>query len=151
MAADLSRFLRPGRFCDYEPDGPCARRARELAGSADLDVTVLTRIYAWVASHVAYDHEKADRLRGGHGYVPDPDQTYRDRTGVCFDSASLMVAMLRAVGIPAKLVVGYMDGGLTHAWVVARAGGRWCRCDPTVAADGRDSSKNHTYRGVQEL
>ena len=48
-----------------------------------------------------------------------------------------MAAMLRAVGIPAKLVVGYMDGDREHAWVVALAGRRWCRCDPTVAADGR--------------
>ncbi len=151
MAADLSRFLRPGRFCDWEQDGPCAMKARGLAGSSDSEAVVLSRIYAWVASHVAYDHDKADRLRGGRGYVPDPDQTYRDGMGVCFDSASLMVATLRAVGIPAKLVVGYLDGGREHAWVVAWAGNRWCRCNPTVAADGRDSSKNHTYRGVQEL
>ena len=150
--ADRDRFLAKGRFCSWSEKGPCARRALKLAGSADTDSEVLSRVYAWVASHIAYDHEKAARLAGGRGYVPDPDQTYRDRMGVCFDYASLMVAMLRSVGIPAKLVVGYVDDGLEHAWVVAWAGNRWCRCDPTMAAGTtKGSSKGHRYRAVHEL
>ena len=50
------------------------------------------------------------------GYVPDPNKTYNIRTGICFDYASLMCAMLRSQSIPTRLVVGNASPDIYHAW-----------------------------------
>ena len=49
-------------------------------------------------------------------YIPDPDSTLASKTGICFDYASLMTAMLRSQGIPTKLQVGYTSN-VYHAWI----------------------------------
>jgi protein-glutamine gamma-glutamyltransferase len=68
---------------------------------------------------------------------------FRSRAGHCEFFASSMVLLLRTLGIPARLQVGFAggepDGGggflvrdsHAHAWVVAFADGRWRVFDPT--------------------
>lgn len=78
------------------------------------------------------------------------------RTGVCQDFAHIMIACLRAYGVPARYVSGYLlthpapgqprlvGSDASHAWVsvylpYARdgaTGGRWCDFDPTNNRDG---------------
>ena len=73
---------------------------------------------------------------------------YRIKTGICFDYASLMTALLRTQKIPTKLVVGY-SGTAYHAWisvwteeegwidgVIFFDGSVWHRMDPTFASSG---------------
>lgn len=70
---------------------------------------------------------------------------YEGRRGHCEFFATAMTMMLRSVGIPARLQVGYLggepdgDGGFTvrdsnaHAWVIAWTGAEWRIFDPTPA------------------
>ena len=75
------------------------------------------------------------------------------RKGVCQDFAHIMVACLRALGLPARYVSGYLltqpeDGQVrligsdaSHAWVAAYipdapSGQRWLDLDPTNDRDG---------------
>ena len=68
------------------------------------------------------------------------------RRGFCEHYASAFVFLLRAAGIPARVVTGYQggeinpDGGYlivrdsdAHAWAEALIGGMWQRFDPTAA------------------
>ena len=68
------------------------------------------------------------------------------RRGFCEHYASAFVVMLRAVGIPARVVTGYQGGEMNprggymivrqsdaHAWAEAIIDGRWQRFDPTAA------------------
>ena len=70
----------------------------------------------------------------------------KEKTGICFDYASVMSAMLRIQGIPTKLAVGYA-GDVYHAWisvyvadkgwvdgVIRFDGESWTMMDPTTAA-----------------
>ena len=68
------------------------------------------------------------------------------RTGYCEHFASAMAFVLRAAGIPARIVVGYLGGERNplggylivrqsdaHAWVEVWTGQYWERVDPTTA------------------
>jgi hypothetical protein len=76
---------------------------------------------------------------------------FGERRGFCEHYASAMTFILRAAGIPARLVGGYLGGTYVengnyiqvrqmeaHAWLEAWVGGQWLRIDPTAAvAPGR--------------
>lgn len=96
----------------------------------------------WVRAHVAY-------VPGSTGVRTNAQEAWALRKGVCQDIAHLTVGLLRAVGIPARYVSGYLyphtDGsvgdtveGQSHAWVEWWAGD-WTGYDPTngTAADHR--------------
>ena len=68
------------------------------------------------------------------------------RRGFCEHYASAFVLLLRAAGIPARVVTGYQGGELNprgdymivrqsdaHAWAEAIIDGQWQRFDPTAA------------------
>ncbi len=68
------------------------------------------------------------------------------RRGFCEHYASAFVVLLRAAGIPARVVTGYQGGTINpnggymivrqsdaHAWAEALVGGQWRRFDPTAA------------------
>ncbi|MCC7174349.1 MAG: DUF3488 domain-containing protein [Bryobacterales bacterium] len=85
--------------------------------------------------------------------VPDPlaHFLFERRAGHCEYFASAMAVMLRSIGIPSRLVTGFVGGQLNpvtgwrlvrasdaHAWVEAWIGGRgWTVFDPTPAGRAR--------------
>lgn len=61
-------------------------------------------------------------------------QAFEQKRGVCQDFAHILIALLRARGIPARYVNGLIVGeGATHAWVEIHDGKRWRGIDPTHA------------------
>lgn len=141
-------YLSPSGWCSWSKDGPCMRAASELRKSGKVTGA---GVIAYVGKHVSYDSKKADRLRGGHGYVPDPDRTLADGKGICSDIASATCALMRCVGIPARLVAGYiMPERVSHAWVEALVDGRWATYDPTslMSTTKRASKRDHKYQAV---
>ncbi|MCH8273539.1 MAG: transglutaminase domain-containing protein [Armatimonadetes bacterium] len=65
----------------------------------------------------------------------DAREILKTKEGVCRDYSILTATLLRAAGIPAKLVTGavYADGAFYyHAWVEAWTGGGWLALDPTL-------------------
>jgi transglutaminase-like putative cysteine protease len=57
-------------------------------------------------------------------------------SGVCRDMAHLGIACCRAISIPARMVVGYLEGLVPmdlHAWFEVYVGNRWYTLDPTQA------------------
>jgi len=83
-------------------------------------------------------------------------QALAQRKGVCQDFAHIMIACLRAYGLPARYVSGYLltqpppgqprlvGSDASHAWISVYLpdagdgvqGGRWCDFDPTNNRDG---------------
>jgi transglutaminase-like putative cysteine protease len=79
---------------------------------------------------------------------PDPVDAFlfNTRRGFCEHYAGAFVVLLRAAGIPARVVTGYQGGEMApdgeymivrqsdaHAWTEAIVDGRWQRFDPTAA------------------
>jgi transglutaminase-like putative cysteine protease len=119
------------------------------------------RISAGVREHVRY-------MTGATGVRTNAQEAWDQGQGVCQDMAHVTVALLRAAGLPARYVSGYLHAdpaaepghtvaGQSHAWVEYWAGD-WVPCDPTsgapvgerhvVVARGRDYDDVPPLRGI---
>ncbi len=122
-----------------------ARRLRREGG--DTAGTVEAAL-AWYRQRGLVYTLRPGRPRGD----PVTDFLFRSRRGFCEHFAASFALLMRAAGVPARIVTGYLGGEwnpLTgelvvrradaHAWVeVALPGRGWIRVDPTLtAAPGR--------------
>lgn len=83
-------------------------------------------------------HETLAYQKGTTDISTTAAEAFAQRSGVCQDYAHVLIALLRAEGIPARYVSGLTLGeGATHAWVQAHIDRRWAGFDPTrdVAVD----------------
>lgn len=149
LTSEFAPFLRPNVYCSYTASSSCVAKARELVEGCENQGDALRAICTYIVDNVAYDDDKAAKLKDSTGYIPDPDETLQSGKGVCFDYASLGAAMLRSQGIPAKIVTGTVSPqGIYHAWIMVNIDGTWqsarfsvspntwSRIDLTFAATG---------------
>lgn len=149
LTSETAPFLVPNMFVNYNESSAVVAKARELAQGAANQGDVVRNVYEWVVDNISYDHDKAAELASVTGYVPDPDATLAAGSGICFDYASLGAAMLRSLGIPCKVITGYVSpDDVYHAWNMVYIDGEWVsveisikpndwtRVDLTFAASG---------------
>ena len=149
-------FLYPNQYVDFNADSQAVAKGSELAANTWSDLEVVQNIYNFVIKNISYDMEKATSV--SYGYIPNVDDTLTSGTGICFDYAALMAAMLRSQNIPTKLEVGY-SGDAYHAWIstyidetgwvdniIEFDGHDWQIMDPTLAASN-DSESVKKYVG----
>lgn len=165
LESEQAPYTVPNLFCDYDANSNVVAKAKELTNGAQNEGDALRLIYEWIEKNVVYDNAKAEELNGKSGYIPNPDQTLQTQKGICFDYASLAAAMLRSVGIPCKIVTGYVSpDGVYHAWNMVWINGKWqaasftvnprdwTRVDLTFAANGAGDTvgdgSNYTDRYV---
>ena len=172
LESEFDPYLYPNVYCSYTADSACVKKARSLVKHAKTQGDAVEAICTWVVKNITYDDDKAAKLKGGRGYVPNPDETLSTKSGICFDYASLGAAMLRSQGIPTKIVTGYLSpDNIYHAWIMVYIDGTWqsaqfniekntwSRVDLTFAAgqagssdgqeqkvgDGKDYSDRYVY------
>lgn len=165
LSDERAPFTVPNVYCNYTDTSACVKKARELTKGAQNQGDAVKDICQWVVDNVSYDNDKASKLKQATGYVPNPDKTLTSKKGVCFDYASLGAAMLRSVGIPTKIVTGYVSPDqIYHAWIMVYIDGTWksaqfsvdrntwSRVDLTFAASGDNKNvgdgKEYTDRYV---
>ena len=127
----LSAYLAPSPFS--ESDDPGVRQmAEEVASGQTIAWEKVQAIHAWVKQNVKFT-PSAGKERGAA-------QTLRTRTTSDeADPKSLAVALCRAQGIPARLVVIARPGGSDHCYFEfcladADGDGHWLAADATVEA-----------------
>ncbi len=127
----LMRWIYPSRYC--QSDRLLSLAAREF-GSLEHGYARVDRIAFWVREHVAFQANSSDSNTSAV-------DTLIDAAGVCRDFAHLMIALCRAINIPARFATGIDYGadpalGPTdfHAYVEAWLGDRWYIFDPSGAA-----------------
>lgn len=119
-------FLIPTVFCEYNERSNVVEQARKLAKDAKNEGDVIAAVYDWVIHNISYDTAKAQELANATGYIPDPDETLAEKEGICFDYSALVAAMLRSLGIPCKIITGYVaPNDLYHAWNMVYIDGTW--------------------------
>ncbi|MEM7812858.1 MAG: transglutaminase family protein [Planctomycetota bacterium] len=135
-------FLLPSRYVESD----------KLADDAERITAGLPAGFAQVAAIVAHVRDRFDYVSGSSPLPTSACELAGRTEAVCRDMAHLGIAYCRAVSIPARMVVGYLDGLVpqdVHAWFEAYCGGRWWTCDPTqptldgarlVVAYGRDAA-----------
>ena len=114
IRSETSPFLYPNRYVAFSQNSACVEKAAQLCAGRSGTIEKTAAIFGWVTDNVSYDRELAATVKSG--YVPDPDSVLKKKTGICYDYASLMAAMLRSQGIPSRLVVGYAKESIYHAW-----------------------------------
>lgn len=145
---EFSPFLYPNQYVWFEPGDDVEHVSQQVCRGAQSELDRVELIYDYVINNISYDDEKYDKLAAS--YLPDCDKILAQKSGICFDYAALMCAMLRLEGIPTKLIIGYA-GELKHAWIsvyikeigwvdeIIRFDGKnWVRMDPTFAANSSD-------------
>ncbi|MCC2333112.1 transglutaminase-like domain-containing protein [Cellulomonas wangsupingiae] len=155
VPADQLVYLRPSRYCESDVLAPTARS--EFRGLAGVDL--LAAVSSWVGTRLAY-------APGSSLPTDGAVRTLLARRGVCRDFAHLVVALLRALDVPARLVAVYapgLDPMDFHAVAEAYVEGRWRVVDATTLAPrsslvriatGRDASDTaflSVHRGTATL
>ena len=121
------------------------RQAIDLTGIRGAE-DVIAAVARTIRKSIRY------RRRGAKG-VQTPTVTLAESSGSCRDMATLMLEVLRALGLPARFASGYLDCAAseagrasTHAWAEAylpEIG--WIGYDPTL---GEATSGKHVVTGV---
>ncbi len=106
---EAQEFLSASRLADPTGVGDAAR---EVSGGAGTLLASVNDIAQWIYANVRYE-------RGLTSVNTTAADVLASMRGVCQDQAHLCLAMLRALGIPARYVSGLLtrQPGETHAWV----------------------------------
>lgn len=141
-------FYRPNIFCNYGGGTSCVSYAAELTRGCDTEMAKIEAIYNYVVGNFRYDYGKASSVASS-AYVPNLNSVWASKSGICFDYASVMAAMLRTQKLPTKVCVGYVNGSTYHAWIsvyvsgtgwvngiIQFNGNTWKLMDPTFASTG---------------
>jgi transglutaminase-like putative cysteine protease len=135
-------FANSVQNISWEEAPQVVTKAQELTRKASSDRDKLELIYNFVIDNIKYDYKKAEGLPPD--YLPHPEETYVSGKGICYDYASLCAAMLRSIGIPAKLVMGKAEKIPDyHAWNEVYIDGEWLVIDTTFDAKLKEVDKSY--------
>src|SRR3954451_24584242 len=154
---DVVTYTRPSRYAESDR---LLGFAKKQFGSTGNDL--LHDVASWVGSRLSY-------VPGSSGPTDGATDTLMTGAGVCRDYAHLVIALLRALDVPARLVSVYAPGLSPmdfHAVAEANLDGQWYVVDATTLAPrtslvriatGRDASDtaflnvHHGYADLDEL
>lgn len=142
---EFGPFLCSNQYVNFTMEDAAILLAQEMTDDLSGDLEKVQEIYHWVIRNIEYDYDKAVNV--SIGYLPDIDKTFKTKKGICFDYAAMMTAMLRSLGIPTKLEIGYLTENVYHSWIsvyleevgwvdnlIKFNGTDWKLMDPTVAS-----------------
>lgn len=129
------------------------RLALDIAGAAGPDATVLQKVLA-VEKYLETRYRYTLDVKSPGDRSPIEDFLFHQKAGFCEHYATSMALLLRSLGIPARLVTGFLPGEWNefgkyytvrqsdaHAWVeVWFPESGWFPFDPTPAAPGGGGS-----------
>ncbi len=147
---ELKPFLYPNQYVWFTAESDTTALAKQLTDGCTNELEAVGKVYDYMIKNITYDYDKAANVQPG--YLPDVDEILSIKTGICFDYSAVMSSMLRSVGIPTRMEIGY-SGDAYHAWVsvytrdqgwindiIQFDGTQWTLMDPTFDANSADSS-----------
>jgi transglutaminase-like putative cysteine protease len=155
-AADRMTYLRPSRYAESDRLSAVARA--EFGGVTKAQ-DLLAAVSSWVGTRLSY-------VPGSSGPTDGAVETLLSRQGVCRDYAHLVIALLRALDVPARMAAVYapgLDPMDFHAVAEALVDGDWRVVDATLLApraglvriatgrDAADTAFLSNYGGAVEL
>jgi transglutaminase-like putative cysteine protease len=140
-------FLHPSRYCESDR---FTEMAASLGGGRAAGYDQCEAIVTYIRNSIQY-------TPGLGQQIISAAEVNQMGHGVCRDMAHLGIACCRALSIPARMVVGYLETLQPmdlHAWFEAYVGNRWYTFDPTqtdlrggrvAIAYGRDAADVAIY------
>jgi transglutaminase-like putative cysteine protease len=136
-------YRRPSRYC--ESDILFATARAEFSGLVGHELAL--SVTEWVASRIRY-------VSGSSNSSDSAVRTLIARRGVCRDFAHLVIALLRAMDVPARMAAVYAPG-LTpmdfHAVAEAYIDGQWWLLDATRLAPRHSMVRIATGRDASDI
>jgi transglutaminase-like putative cysteine protease len=122
---EVLRYLMPSRYCESDSLG---RAAQQMFGQLPPGIQRVQAISDWIYGAIEY-------LPGYSDASTTAQEVFVQRAGVCRDFAHLGITLCRALNIPARLVVGYVNFAAPpqdfHAVFEAWLDQQWVMFDPT--------------------
>lgn len=140
--ARVERVFQDDRYAPLRPYRPLWEEARKLTASARSPYEATLLLERWFRDRGGFRYEEHPPPTAS-GNPPLVDFVEVTRAGYCQHYAGAMALMLRMIGVPARVAVGFTagrwDAGVwtvtdhqAHAWVEAWfAGYGWLAFDPT--------------------
>ena len=127
LPADVIEYLLPSRYCPVDTlHAAAVEMFDNLTGGAAVEA-----VRDWIGGHLSY-------VPGASHAGTTALDTFHSREGVCRDYAHLLVALVRGIGMPARVVSAYAPGvnppdfhALAQVWL----DGGWHLVDATGMAD----------------
>lgn len=102
----------------------------------------VAKVHAYLTMNYQYDDELSERA--GDWYLPQASRLTQGNQGICYDFASLTASLLREMGVPTRLVMGYTKNVETyHAWNEVYIDKTWKVIDTTFDVGVK---KNSPYK-----
>lgn len=114
IADEVNMFTYRNFYIEFNENSACVAKASEVCAGCTSALDKIAAVFKYVTDNITYDKQKAATVTSG--YIPDPDKVLAAKTGICFDYASLTAAMLRSQGVPTRLITGYANPNIYHAW-----------------------------------
>ena len=114
IADEINMFTYRNFYVEFNENSACVAKASEVCAGCASDLDKIAAVFKYVTDNITYDKQKASSVTSG--YIPDPDKVLAEKKGICFDYASLTAAMLRSQGVPTRLITGYANPNIYHAW-----------------------------------
>ena len=125
---EVLHYLMPSRYCESDS---MRRIAQQLFGHMPPGMGRVRAVESWI-------HESIEYQPGFTQSTTTAQDVFVQRVGVCRDFAHLGITLCRALNIPARLVVAYVNFEEPpqdfHAVFEAWLGGRWVLFDATRMA-----------------
>ncbi len=133
---EMSKYLHPTYFCDYEHQ-TIIDMAHELTKGCETDKDKALKVFYFVRDEIPFMLD----------YIVKASETLKKRYGFCVTKANLHIALLRALGIPARYHLAHLKkeclkgviatgayNGLPdiitfHPWVECYLNDKWISCD----------------------
>ena len=158
MDNEALSFLYPSLNVDFDENSLAVQTAANIALTVESNRELANEVFNWIITTIEYDYDLEDAIKAGMRYATDIDEVMISKKGICLDYATIMAAMLRSQGIPAKVVVGLVEhnGEILfpkHSWVSVyletETGYEWVLYDPTFKTSEEkgvgDSPYQFTY------
>jgi transglutaminase-like putative cysteine protease len=136
-------YLRPSRYCESDTLLPTAQS--EFSGLSGLPL--LEAVGSWV-------HDRLYYVPGSSRVTDGAVGTLLARQGVCRDYAHLVIALLRAIDVPARMAAVYAPGLAPmdfHAVAEAWVDGTWQAVDATGLAPRQSLLRISTGRDAADI
>ncbi|MEO5658972.1 MAG: transglutaminase family protein [Polaromonas sp.] len=125
---EVLHYLMPSRYCESDS---LSRVAQQMFGRLPPGMSRVQAIESWIYESIQYQP-------GFTQSTTTARDVFVQRIGVCRDFAHLGITLCRALNIPARLVVGYVNFEEPpqdfHAVFEAWLDGRWVTFDATRSA-----------------
>jgi transglutaminase-like putative cysteine protease len=148
LPPEVLRFILPSRYCDSDK---LFEFAQQRFGHLPPGPAQAKAVCEWVHSHIAYRYGCGDPSLSAWDIV-------QRGHGVCRDFAHVMIALCRALDLPARYVAGHVpylgqaegDIGVDfHAYCEVFLGGAWHTFDPRF--NTRRTGRLHIARGLDAV